>query len=92
MGWANPPIMYHHDYTQELGLPSPTKIVPLTVALPLLAVVTGCACFGALALGDFERVQSSELAAKAQLEAKEQAVKAFARLNPARTAQVGNRH
>ena len=40
--------MYSHDYTQEIGLSTGEKTVPLAVALPLLGVMSVGAAFGVI--------------------------------------------
>jgi hypothetical protein len=88
---GNPcPTMYHRNYIQELDVKSPHKIVPLPLALTILTSLAILACCGALALRDFERVHGSELAAKAQLEAKDEAFRAAARRTPTRTVLSAN--
>lgn len=83
---GNPcPTMYHRNYIQELDVKSPHKLVPLPLALTILTSLAILACLGAVALRDYQRVHGSELAAQAQLEAKEEAFRAAARRTPTRT-------
>ena len=42
--------MFRHDYSKELGLETGEKIVPLSVALPLLAVVATGSWVGVAAM------------------------------------------
>jgi hypothetical protein len=82
--------MYHRNYTREMDVPSPHQIVPLPLALTILAAVAALACFGGLALRDFERTRSTDLAAQAQFAAKEQAFLAAARRSPTRNVLTAN--
>jgi hypothetical protein len=81
--------MYHHDYTQELGLISPEKRVSRPVAIAILGLVAAGAYFGAVAL---RRVEPEPVPAPATqaLPVALAAVAPAANLAPAHPVSSGN--
>lgn len=47
--------MYSREYTKEIGLSTGVKIVPLSVAIPILGVIVGGGWFGFVQAADAAR-------------------------------------
>lgn len=61
--------MIRNDYTQELGLPSDRKVVPMRFALPVLVIIFGVALwfgFGAMRHADDHHAAPAPIAAPAK--------------------------